>query len=229
MDTQKRCLLLVDLQNEFLSSTGNFPIPAVTRQALLENVAKAARDFRANGDDVVWVRSEYTLGHNTQSDGSADAGLLRGTHTGKTPCCVPNSVGAAFPESVIALLEPQDLVVTKKWYSAFTETALRNELTSRGIVHLCIGGLLTNVCVHASADDAHTLGFAVTVLEDCLGWRKYRSHERAIREMRKSGIQVQARHHALETHIQEPVLYYVNGSIPSWRIFMALYEKVCAQ
>ncbi|KAJ7510446.1 Isochorismatase-like protein [Mycena galericulata] len=70
----------------------------------------------------------------------------------------------------MALREPQDL------------------LTARGITHLYIGGRLTNVCVHASADDAHTLGFTVTVLEDCLGWQKYKNHQRALRVMRERGI-----------------------------------------
>ncbi|KAF8207127.1 hypothetical protein K438DRAFT_1576589 [Mycena galopus ATCC 62051] len=33
------------------------------------------------------------------------------------------------------------------------------------------------------------------------------------------------RHEVLGVPSQEPVLYYVNGSIPSWRVLMALYEK----
>ncbi|KAJ7116422.1 Isochorismatase-like protein [Mycena epipterygia] len=224
MDTKKRGLLLVDLQNEFLSSAGNFPIAAASQSALLENVAKAARDFRASGDALFWVRSEYTTG-KTISDVSANSGFLKGTHTGKTPCCASNSTGAAFPESVTALLEARDVVVTKTWYSGFTDTTLRDELTARGITHLYIGGLLTNVCVRATAEEAHELGFTVTLLEDCLGWRKYSSHEQALREMRKRGIQVKVRHQVLEKPIQEPILYYVNGSIPSWRVHMALYEK----
>ncbi|KAJ6570152.1 Isochorismatase-like protein [Mycena vulgaris] len=224
MDPKKRCLLLVDLQNEFLSSTGNFPIAAASQSALLENVSKAAQDFRSSGDAVFWVRSEYTI-ENTIADVPTDGGVLRRTHTGKTPCCEPNSIGAAFPESVTALIEAEDIVVTKKWYSAFTETTMRDELAARGITHVCIGGLLTNVCVRGTADEAHALGFAVTVLEDCLGWRNYKSHDQALRSMRERGIQVAARHQVLGTPAQEPVLYYVNGSIPSWRVLMALYEK----
>ncbi|KAJ6577407.1 hypothetical protein B0H19DRAFT_931912 [Mycena capillaripes] len=33
------------------------------------------------------------------------------------------------------------------------------------------------------------------------------------------------RHEVFGLPLQEPVLYYVNGSIPSWRVLMALYEK----
>ncbi|KAJ6577408.1 Isochorismatase-like protein, partial [Mycena capillaripes] len=185
-------LLLVDLQNEFLSPTGNFPIDAVCQQALLENVSKAARDFHASGDAVFWVRSEYT--GNTPPSSFHNSDFLRGTHTGKTPCCEPNSVGAEFPESVTALRGTQDVVLTKTWYSAFTDTALRGELTQRGITNVYIGGLLTNVCVRATAEEAHTLGFSVTVLEDCLGWRKYRSHQQALRGIRQHGVHVTMRH-----------------------------------
>ncbi|KAJ6468408.1 hypothetical protein C8R45DRAFT_837779 [Mycena sanguinolenta] len=41
--------------------------------------------------------------------------------------------------------------------------------------------------------------------------------------MQQSGIRVATRHEVLP--LNEPVLYYVNGSIPSWRVLMALYEK----
>ncbi|KAJ7190754.1 Isochorismatase-like protein, partial [Mycena pura] len=190
MDNPKRCLLLIDLQNEFLSPTGNFPIDSTCQLALLENVSKAVRDFRATGDAVVWVRSEYTTGKTLPPDSD----FLRRTHTSKTPCCEANSVGAAFPDSVAALQITQDMVFTKAWYSAFTDTALRDELTARGITNVYMGGLLTNVCVRATAEEAHALGFAVTVLEDCLGYRKYRSHGQALRSIREGGIQVATRH-----------------------------------
>ncbi|KAF8207128.1 Isochorismatase-like protein, partial [Mycena galopus ATCC 62051] len=183
-------LLLVDLQNEFLSPTGNFPIEATCQLALLENVAKAVRDFRASGDAVVWVRSEYAPGKILPPD----LEYLQRTHTGKTPCCEPNSVGAEFPEAVAVLQAATDLVLTKTWYSAFTDTALRDELTARGITDMYVGGLLTNVCVRATAERAHVLGFAVTVLEDCLGWRKYGTHRQAIRLIQQSGIRVAMRH-----------------------------------
>ncbi|KAJ7841319.1 Isochorismatase-like protein [Mycena olivaceomarginata] len=182
MGDPKRCLLLVDLQNEFLSPTGNFPIAETWQLALLENVSKAVRDFRASGDAVCWVRSDPT------------ASVLH------------------FRTTITALQAAQDLVLTKTWYSAFTDTALRDELTARGITNVYMRGLLTNVCVRATAEGAHALGFPVTVLEDCSGFRKYRSHKQALSQMQEQGI-------------REPALYYVNGSIPSWRVLMALYEK----
>ncbi|KAJ7183172.1 Isochorismatase-like protein [Mycena filopes] len=221
-------LLLVDLQNEFLSSTGNFPIDAVCQQALLENVSKAVQAFRDSGDavPVVWVRSEYSGTTESPPRGdSAKTQFLQGTHTGKTPCCEANSFGAEFPNSVDQLRQPQDLVVTKTRYSAFTDTTLRDELTARNVTDIYVGGLLTNVCVRATAEAAHALGFAVTVLEDCLGWRKYKSHQAALRGMREGGIRTATRAEILGVSPQEPVLYCVNGSIPSWRVLMALYEK----
>ncbi|KAJ7671588.1 Isochorismatase-like protein [Mycena polygramma] len=220
-DEPKRCLVLIDLQNEFLTPTGNFPADATCQQALLENVSKAAQYFHASGDTVFWVRAEYTTG----SSPTPGSDLLRGTHTGKTPCCEPNTVGAEFLESVAALRAPQDVVITKTRYSAFTGTTLRAELTARGITNVYIGGLLTNICVRATAEEARALGLAVTVLQDCLGWRRYKSHQQALRAMRQCGVQVAMRHEVFGIPEREPVLYYVNGSIPSWRVLMALYEK----
>ncbi|KAJ7746390.1 hypothetical protein B0H16DRAFT_1321171 [Mycena metata] len=43
--------------------------------------------------------------------------------------------------------------------------------------------------------------------------------------MREAGVRTATRYEALGVPPQEPLLYMVNGSIPSWRVLMALYEK----
>ncbi|KAJ7678479.1 Isochorismatase-like protein, partial [Mycena rosella] len=214
MDPKKRCLLLIDLQNEFLSSGGNFPIAATSQQAI--------RDIRASGGSVFWVRAEYATGKTTPE---ALDDLLRGTHTARPRAARPIASARRSRIPLRPCSSHGTLSSRKNWYSAFTGTTLQTELSARGLTHLYLGGGLTNICVRATAEEAQTLGFTVTVLEDCMGWRKYASHEQALRGMRERGIQVAARDEALGRDPHEPALYYVNGSIPSWRVLMALYEK----
>ncbi|KAJ7039612.1 Isochorismatase-like protein [Mycena alexandri] len=155
----KRCLLLLDLQNEFVSAAGNFPTDAVCQQALLENVGKATQAFRDSGDAMVWVLGNVVEAPPSPTFRSSTAAVAR-------PGCHENVV------------------------FRFTDTTLRDDLTAENITDVYVGGLLTNVCVCTTAEVAHAPGFTVMVLDDCLGWRKYKSHQTALRCMREAGFEL---------------------------------------
>lgn len=236
---QRSCLVLVDLQNEFLSPSGNFPIPDPSR--LVANNLLLAEKFRAAGRPVFWIRAEYQGDHGLEtrpaSSPASPFNVLSGTHTGRTPCCEKDSLGARFPEevaSIIAAHPESNIIITKTWYSAFKETTLQIALEERGVEQIYVGGLLSNICVLSTATHARSLGLDVWVIEDCLGWRRIQSHERAMQSMRDLGVKVIAAVAEVEFKAQReptarpprPRLYYVNGSIPSWRVLMVLHEKV---
>jgi nicotinamidase-related amidase len=232
MTPTKRCLVLIDLQNEFLSLSGNFPINKESR-GFLDKLPALTALFRASGQPIFWIRSEYTF---DDIEKHHQTNLRTGTHSSKVPCCAKGSAGAGFPDDVASLIANSEsdpsvdsVVIPKTWFSAFKETSLLAELREREITELYVGGLLTNVCVRATVLDARDLGFEVTLVEDCLGWRKRPSHVRALEEMFTYGAQI-ASSNDLDTKrkaVDFPRLYYVNGSIPSWRVMMALHEKVC--
>ena len=243
MASTSRCLLLLDLQNEFLSPGGHFPIHE-SSQTFLDGMHKLVYAFRSAGNPIFWVRSEYeNTGTRPQGDDGDASNILSGTHIGRKPCCAKGSTGAEFPENIAALIsasspQSENVIITKTWYSAFKETTLLTDLRNRGITELYVGGLMTNVCVIATVTRAQELAFNVKVVEDCLGWRKRESHERALQNMRSLPVQVVSSQNVIrniqgvEAPIVEspipriPMLYYVNGSIPSWRVLMSLYEKV---
>ena len=231
-----RCLILIDLQNEFLLSEGNFPIHESSR-SFVQNIFPLVRNCRNAGYCVYWIRSEYS--NNNPEDVSVDLdSFLSGTHTGRKRCCEKDSYGAQFPAEIADLIKESstDVVLTKTWYSAFKETTLLSELKQRGVTDLLVGGLITNVCIQATVMDAVAMEFNVNVLEDCLGWRNRASHDKALGKLRELDVQVissaslsevtsSTLHPPVFTPLL-PTLYYVNGSIPSWRVMMALYEKV---
>lgn len=239
-----RSLILVDLQNEFLSSEGRFPIHN-SSMPFLEKLPDLVSAFRASGYPIFWIRAEYGNEHavsaNFTQGEQRDATFLEGTHTGRTPCCKKGTLGADFPPTIQALINKSEIsaniIITKAWYSAFKDTSLLTELRNRNITDIFIGGLLTNVCVNATVLDARNLGFEITLLEDCLGWRKRTSHDRALRDMMNHGARISSSSDICEISDNGPIsisasrdylaeLYFVNGSIPSWRVMMALYEKV---
>ena len=260
--------MLVDLQNEFLDpEQGNFPILEPSSDDLLDRLKLLVLAFR-DGDTllrqsrrnlVIWVKAEYSSSddsHDKQgpeevlvegSDEESGSGcknspkdhFLSGTHTGKTPCCVPGSHGARFhPEIESLVLDSVDHVVTKTRFSAFAGTDLRGYLMDKEVEEVWIAGLMSSVCVLATLVDGLkecSGDIAFGVVEDCLGYRRLKSHEKAMEKMRALGMEGREEIRADDTgkgvrfiqsmEFTKPKLYYVNGSIPSWRVMIALHEK----
>lgn len=75
--------------------------------------------------------------------------------------------------------EPQhgDLVITKQRASAFHGTPLTTQLVQLGIKSLIVFGESTSGCVRASAVDAYSAGFHVTLVEECCFDRSLLSHK----------------------------------------------------
>jgi maleamate amidohydrolase len=75
--------------------------------------------------------------------------------------------------------EPQrgDLIITKQRASAFHGTPLTTHLVQLGIKSLIIFGESTSGCVRASAVDAFSAGFHVTLVEECCFDRSLLSHK----------------------------------------------------
>ena len=230
----KKALILLDLQNEFLSPDGNFPIPHTSE--LLENISQLVGHFREHCREapIVWVRAEYPPVHEDPSSAPRSPfNVLTGRHTGRKPCCYAGTSGAEFSPQVKALISETDVVITKTWYSAFEETNLYNLLKEQRVTKLFVAGLLSNVCVTSTATEATNMGYRVHIVESCLGWKRVESHRRALQSFPDLGIQtvagvediIHVEGVNLPTGPTVPSLYYVNGSIPSWRVLMALYEK----
>ena len=107
--------------------------------------------------------------------------------------CVAGSAGAAFAEDL--QLPPDAVIVDKATredadaYSAFSGTALAQQLRSRGVQRLLVGGLATDYCVLNTVRDALREGFTVFLLEDAI--RAVNVHAgdgaRAKREMHEGG------------------------------------------
>ena len=157
---------------------------------------------------------------------------LAGTHRGKTPCCPKGSVNAELYPEVAAQVLEDDTVIIKTYFSAFTKTSLLETLKDKSVKDVFICGLISGICVLATILDAVQIpGFNIYVIQDCLGWRCDKSHARAIERMQDLGVRVVDHQFATQENLTPPTLtipqlYYVNGSIPSWRVHIALYEKV---
>jgi nicotinamidase-related amidase len=99
------------------------------------------------------------------------------------PCCVPGSVGAAFRADVQALIQPEDTVIIKRNFSAFSGTNLLAQLRMKIITELYLVGCITNLSVFATAQEAASHGLILNIVEDCLGYRTQNRHDLAMKTM----------------------------------------------
>ncbi|RMY08930.1 hypothetical protein D0868_04531 [Hortaea werneckii] len=101
----------------------------------------------------------------------------------REPCCVKGSWGAEYPDDIKALMDEKDVKVTKTYYSGFGSTSLLLTLRSKLITELFVCGCNTNLSVFATAMDAARYGIQITLIEDCLGYRRRERRDEAIRQL----------------------------------------------
>ncbi|WP_210526885.1 cysteine hydrolase family protein [Rubellimicrobium arenae] len=178
--------LAIDLQRDFLSPQGYFarlgydPGPL---RAIIPAVNRVTRAVRGIGGLVIHTRQGYRadLADMTpferwrrQRNGldGTDA-LLRG------------SPGFEIEDDVEVL--GGDVVVDKTCNGSFTHTDLEHILGARGITHLIIMGVTTEVCVHSTLREAVDRNYqCLTVLDACASG-DFQNHEAALRMVTVEG------------------------------------------
>ena len=121
-----------------------------------------------------------------RADG-ADAGVF----FKKSGTLVAFCQGSPYGE-LIEGLEPTcaEMLVTKKYPSAFFGTTLNSHLTSLGIDTVLIAGLSTSGCVRATTLDAMQHGFVPIVVEDAVGDRNPSIHSSNLFDMQQKMSEV---------------------------------------
>jgi nicotinamidase-related amidase len=82
------------------------------------------------------------------------------------------------------------LVVSKAKPNAFTNPALAEILTSAGIHHLVVLGVMAEGCVRATVNSAIRRGFSVTVVSDGVASTRDFLRRFGLKSMRKAGARI---------------------------------------
>ncbi|KAI1810672.1 hypothetical protein GGS20DRAFT_566454 [Poronia punctata] len=102
----------------------------------------------------------------------------------RAPKCV--RVGAPGTEMhpvIKQAVGPKDHVLTKSFYSAFKSDELLRLLRVKLVTELFICGSSTGVGVMATAIDAASYGYTITIVDDCCGSQTMTQHRTAIRQI----------------------------------------------
>jgi nicotinamidase-related amidase len=142
----KAALVLIDLQKGLASYPTVHSIDDVARHATL-----LAAAFRRHHLPVVLVNADGSAPGRTQSPRSAAQRPLD------------------WLEFMTVLdRQPQDHVVTKSTWGAFTNTGLEAYLKSLNVTQIVLAGVATSIGVESTARQAHELGFHVALAVDAM-------------------------------------------------------------
>jgi ureidoacrylate peracid hydrolase len=171
VDPQKTAVIVVDMQNAFVSEGGLFDLrgfdvkPSQRIVPTIQKICAAARrrsmkviyiahvlshDLREVGpDSSFWYKSVRLYRENPQWQ---DKFMIRGT----------------WGSRIIDALKPEDgdLLVEKPRFSAFYGTNLDGILQTCGLKNLLFVGCATNICVESSIRDGANLGYFPVLVSD---------------------------------------------------------------
>jgi nicotinamidase-related amidase len=156
LDPRRTALVLIDLQRGIVGMDLE-PRPGA-------EIAEAGRTLaaraRAAGALVVQVRVAFAPDFADAPSSLVDQPSTR-PRTG---------LPAGWGDHVDGLVEPGDLVVTKRQWGAFHGTELDLQLRRRGLDTIVLAGIATNAGVESTARAAHDHGYHVVLVEDaCAG------------------------------------------------------------
>jgi nicotinamidase-related amidase len=163
-------LAMIDMQRDFLEP-GGFGAALgndVSQLAVcIEPARRLVEGFRRAGLPIVHTRECHRpdLADCPPAKRARGGGNLRIGDLG--PMGRILVAGAPGAEIVAALSpEPGEFVVDKPGKGAFYATPLEGLLRQRGITHLIVGGVTTEVCVQTTMREANDRGFECLLAED---------------------------------------------------------------
>ena len=177
----RTALIIVDLQNDFLSPQGAYARGnTVSAEALLlpARVAPVAKALKARGGYV--AASQFTLWPDAKGEPMVSPHLLEKRPFLRKGDFAPGSVGQA---NVPELSDCVDLVVCKVAYSAFFNTQLDWVLRRAGVDTVVVCGIVTNGGVASTVRDAHMRDYRTVVLSDGCATFTDAAHQAAMTDM----------------------------------------------
>jgi nicotinamidase-related amidase len=179
LDPHCTALLVIDLQVDFLSTSGYFALkgydPSRLR-AILPRVNAVIAAARQAGCLILHTRqgNRADLADMTPYDHwrRQRAGLA-GTNV-----LLRGQPGFEIDPSVD--VQPTDVIVDKTANGAFTHTDLQLILQARGITHLLFSGCTTDVCVHTTLREAADRSYQCLLIEDACASGDQYAHDAAI-------------------------------------------------
>jgi len=182
---EKCALIVVDMQNDYCHSRGVYPRNALKCFDLESVVAATARAIAAckqRGIPVIYLRMAW----NTDSAGfPIDAGLI--VEQSRPFVRTEGLRRGTWGVEVLEELPQPDYVVDKTRYSGFHNTGLEALLRGLHVETIYLAGVITNMCVEATARDAFHRDFRFVVMSDCVSGFSRKLHDASLETLQIFG------------------------------------------
>ena len=135
-----RSLILVDFENEWIDEKSDYYIGDISE--VLGRTNKLIDFCREQGYKIIFIRHVEKDSDGEFAENSQNTEIISGLHK-----------------------KDDDIVITKYKISPFYGTELEREL--EGVDELVVAGILSNLCVRSTVQDAYDRDFNITVIKDC--------------------------------------------------------------
>jgi nicotinamidase-related amidase len=169
LQPQFTALVLIDLQNLVIAN----PLSPISGQELLARGQALAGRFRAAGATVVLVRVSF----------AADGRDMLRQPVDEPPGFLKGGLPAGWDELPPGLMQPGDLLITKRQWSAFHGTELDLQLRRRGVRSIVLGGVATQIGVESTARQAYELGYELVIPTDIISSSVAEGHDMSIKHI----------------------------------------------
>ncbi|MBC7254078.1 MAG: cysteine hydrolase [Actinobacteria bacterium] len=141
-------LLVIDMLNDFIHQKGSLVVPGASR--IVPRIAELSREARDQGIPVIYIADRHRPDDREFQHWP------------------PHAVAGTWGAEVVEELAPaeKDYLIPKRRYSAFFGTDLDTYLREMGVDKIYLTGVLTNICVYATALDAAMRNYRVAVFRD---------------------------------------------------------------
>jgi nicotinamidase-related amidase len=169
LDPASTALVLIDLQKGILANA----LAPITGQELATRGQVLAERFRAAGATVVLVNVAF----------SADRRDMLRQPVDEPPALPKGAFPAGWSEFPAGLMQPGDLLITKRQWGAFHGTELDLQLRRRGIRTIVLGGVSTQIGVESTARQAYEHGYELLIVKDATASSVAEGHEMSMKHI----------------------------------------------
>ena len=166
----RSALVMIDMQRDFLEPGGfgeTLGNDVRRLQAIVPEARRMLEACRAAGLPVIHTRECHAPDLSDCPPSKRDRGSPRlriGDPGPMGRILVRGEPGVEIVPELAPL--PGELVIDKPGKGAFYATALGAELTRRGVTHLLVAGVTTEVCVQTTLREANDRGYDCVLVED---------------------------------------------------------------
>ena len=174
-------LVIVDLQNDYCHPDGVYARNGLTCFSIDNVIRRSAAAVvwaKGAGLPVIFVRMMW------RSDASGypiDAGLI--VEHSRPFLRKEGLRRGTWGAEIVSEMPTPDYEVEKTRYSAFHNTSLEPLLRGLAVETVVLAGVITNMCVEATARDAFHRDFRAIVLRDCVSGFNQELHDASLRTM----------------------------------------------